>query len=52
MRIDVFLCESRKLKSRTEAKKFIEKGLVTVGGKQVLKPSFEIDGFEDDVIVD
>lgn len=52
MRIDVYLASSGILSSRSEAKSYIEEGLVYVGTKQILKPSFEIDGLEDQISVD
>lgn len=52
MRIDVYLASSGILSSRSEAKSYIEEGLVFVGTRQILKPSFEIDGFEDQISVD
>ena len=52
MRIDVYLAGAGILSSRSEAKAYIEEGLVYVGTKQILKPSFEIDGLEDQVSVD
>ena len=52
MRIDVYLASSGILSSRSEAKSYIEEGRVYVGTKQILKPSFEIDGLEDQVSVD
>ncbi len=52
MRIDVYLANSGILSSRSEAKSYIEEGLVFVGTKQILKPSFEIDGLESQISVD
>ena len=52
MRIDVYLANSGILSSRSEAKSYIEGGLVFIGTKQVLKPAFEIDGLEDQISVD
>lgn len=46
MRLDVFLSESGLVDSRTDAKKFILAGAVTVDGKTVTKPAFEVDGVE------
>jgi 23S rRNA (cytidine1920-2'-O)/16S rRNA (cytidine1409-2'-O)-methyltransferase len=43
MRIDVYLYESGLCESRTEAKRFIEAGAVTVSGKTVTKPSLDVD---------
>ena len=51
MRIDTYLSQKGELRSRTEAKNYIEKGLVTVNGKLVLKPSFEVRE-DDEVVVD
>lgn len=52
MRIDVYLAESKILRSRTEAQQFISEGAVYVDGKQVMKPSFDVSGLEDKVTVD
>lgn len=46
MRIDVYLFESGEAASRTEAKNFILSGGVSVDGKIVKKPSFELSGGE------
>lgn len=51
MRLDVYLCEKGYAESRTESKKFILAEGVSVNGKKVLKPSYDvIDG--DEVSVD
>jgi len=42
MRIDVYLVEHGILKSRTEAKNLIIDGAITVDGKTVTKPSFDV----------
>lgn len=42
MRLDVFLAENGYALSRTEAKGFITSGAVTVDGKRVEKPAYEI----------
>ncbi len=42
MRLDVFLADKGYAESRTEAKGFITSGKVTVNGKTVTKPSFEV----------
>ena len=47
MRIDVYLAENGFVSSRTEAKRFIDEGAVTVNGKQISKPSFDVDGCEN-----
>lgn len=44
MRLDVYLCDNGLVASRTEAKKFILSGAVSVGGQVVSKPAFEVDG--------
>lgn len=51
MRIDVYLAENGFVSSRTEAKRFIDEGAVTVNGKQVNKPSCDVDGTES-ILVD
>lgn len=52
MRLDVYLCESGMASSRTEAKNFILSGAVTVGGKTINKPSFLVEGYEADIVLD
>ena len=47
MRIDVYLAEKGDVSSRTEAKRFIDEGAVFVNGKQVMKPSYDVDGNEN-----
>ena len=47
MRIDLYLYENGFTASRTEAKNFIEEGAVTVNGKPVTKPAFEVDSSFD-----
>ena len=42
MRLDVYLCESGLCDSRTESKKFITDGAVTVNGSVVKKPSHSV----------
>ena len=47
MRLDVYLSEAGYVLSRTEAKGFIVGGAVTVNGRSVTKPSFDVsDGAE------
>ena len=50
MRLDVFLCERELAKSRTEAKNLIEKGAVSVFGKQIIKPSYNVN-IDDEISV-
>lgn len=47
MRIDVYLSENGIVNSRTEAKRFIDEGAVYVNGKQITKPSYDVDGNEN-----
>ena len=47
MRIDVYLSSEGLVSSRTEAKRFIDEGAVTVNGVLIKKPSFEVDGSEE-----
>ena len=47
MRIDVYLSDTGILSSRTEAKRFIDEGAVSVGGVMVKKASFDVDGSEE-----
>ena len=46
MRLDLFLAESNLVDSRTDAKKFIVEGCVTVNGVVITKPSFDVNGDE------
>ena len=43
MRLDVYLAEKGLASSRTEAKKMIDNGLVSVSGVTVTKPSYDVD---------
>ena len=52
MRIDVYLHRAGLATSRTEAQSFISSGAVTVGGLVVTKPSFDVDGVEDKIVLD
>ena len=52
MRIDAYLAASGILSSRTEAKRYIEAGAVTLDGRVVEKPSFDVTGFEELISVD
>ena len=53
MRIDVFLTERGLAASRTEAKGLIQAGAVSVGGKKITKPSYDItDSDVASVVVD
>jgi 23S rRNA (cytidine1920-2'-O)/16S rRNA (cytidine1409-2'-O)-methyltransferase len=52
MRIDVFLAEKGLVNSRTEAKQLLKAGAVVVDGKPITKPSFNVEGYEEKVIVD
>ena len=51
MRLDVFLSEKALVDSRTDAKKFITGGYVSVNKKVILKPSFDVVG-DEDIVVD
>ena len=46
MRLDLFLADNSYVDSRTDAKNFILAGGVTVNGKIIKKPSFDVDGSE------
>ena len=50
MRIDVYLAENGLVLSRTEAKRFIDEGAVTVNGRQISKASYDVTGTEDIVV--
>jgi len=52
MRLDVYLFESGLVSSRTEAKGFISSGSVTVNGRVVTKPAYDIDPESETVAVD
>ena len=52
MRLDVYLTEKGYSKSRTEAKELIVLGYVTVMGKIIKKPSFDINAECEDISVD
>ncbi len=52
MRLDVYLCESGILSTRSEAKALILEGAVSVGGRVVTKPAFDASGLEDKITVD
>ena len=47
MRLDAFLAEHSLCDSRTDAKNFILAGAVTVDGRVVKKPAFDVSGSED-----
>lgn len=47
MRLDFYLAETALVDSRTDAKRFILAGAVTVDGNIVTKPSFDVNGTED-----
>lgn len=47
MRLDVYLFENGLVSSRTEAKNFVTQGSVSVGGRIVTKPSFDVVGTEE-----
>ena len=46
-RLDSYLTEKEIYKSRERAKRAIEAGLVSVDGKVITKPAYEVDGTED-----
>lgn len=47
MRLDVYLAENLLAESRTEAKNFIISGAVTVNGKVVTKPSYDVESIDE-----
>ena len=51
MRLDLFLAENNFVDSRTDAKKFILSGNVTVNGRTVDKPSYDVLG-DEEILVD
>ena len=52
MRLDVFLVENGFTASRTEAKNFITSGAVTVNGKVITKPAYDVPETENGVSLD
>lgn len=52
MRLDVYLTERGFSQSRTEAKNFITCGAVSLNGKVITKPSFDIAEDADGIVVD
>ena len=50
MRIDVYLTKNGLANSRTEAKAMVEAGFIYVSGKQIKKPSFDVDETVDNEI--
>lgn len=46
MRLDVYLCENKLVKSRTYAQDAIREGRVSVNGKLIFKPSYEVNDGE------
>ena len=51
MRLDLYLADNALVDSRTDAKNFILAGAVSVDGKVIKKPAFDVSGSED-VLVD
>ena len=51
MRLDVFLFESALASSRNEAKVLVTEGAVSVNGKIITKPAYDVDD-TDDIVVD
>lgn len=51
MRLDVYLVDTALVDSRTDAKKFIIGGAVSVNGKIVNKPAFDVSG-DEKILVD
>lgn len=47
MRLDAFLAERSLVDSRTDAKNFILSGAVSVNGRVISKPSFDVNGDEE-----
>ena len=52
MRLDVYIFERSLAQSRTEAKSLISDGAVTVDGKVITKPSFDVASDNTEVVVD
>ena len=51
MRIDAYLASRGLVSSRTEARHRIEDGLVFIGDVAVTKPSFDVEGYEDMIVL-
>ena len=51
MRLDVFLAEAGFARSRTEAKQLIEEGAVSAAGRVLDKPSMNVDGLEESIVL-
>ncbi len=51
MRLDAFISENFSGISRSRAKALITSGAVTVGGKQITKPAFDVSGFDVSEVV-
>ena len=51
MRLDVYLAETGKARSRARAKELIDGGCVTVDGRVVTKPSYDLGDAEHEIIV-
>ena len=51
MRLDVYLADNLIVDSRTDAKNFILSGAVTVNGRVVQKPAFDVSG-DENILVD
>ena len=47
MRLDLYLADNALVDSRTDAKNFILAGAVSVEGKVIKKPAFDVSGSED-----
>lgn len=52
MRLDVFLTEKGFTISRTEAKNFITSGAVKICGTVIIKPSYDVNEDESEVLID
>jgi 23S rRNA (cytidine1920-2'-O)/16S rRNA (cytidine1409-2'-O)-methyltransferase len=52
MRIDVYLCDNGYARSRTEAKKLVNSGAVSVNGIKITKASFDMPDNASDISVD
>ena len=52
MRLDLYLSERGLAASRSEAKRLISDGSVSLDGKVILKPAFDVSGFEEKIKVE
>ena len=52
MRLDVYISDTGLAASRSEAKRLISEGHVTVDGRVINKPAFDVSGFEEKISIE